>query len=187
VTTEYLADPQELAAWLGRPADDPKLLAALTAATRRFRGAVGHRMDLVADDEVTLDGNGREALLLPVWPTTAVSSVELDGEALVEGTDFSWSEAGILRRLGCACWPDRLRCITVVYSHGFGPSLENIPEDAQEAVIDQARTMFVVVPGVQSRAVGGQSVTFGATAAVGVSDQWAKAVARYKVRTGSDL
>jgi len=47
--------------------------------------------------------------------------------------------------------------------------------------------MFTVVPGVQSRAVGGQSVTFGATAAVGVSDQWSKAVARYKVRTGSDL
>jgi hypothetical protein len=187
VATEYLADPNELAVWLGKPADDLKLLAALRAATRRFRGAVGHRMDLVVDDEVTLDGNGRESILLPVWPTTAVTSVELDGEALVEGTDYSWSEAGMLRRLGCACWPNRLRCIAVVYSHGFGPDLDDIPEDAQEAVIDQARTMFTVVPGVQSRAVGGQSVTFGATAAVGVSDQWSKAVARYKVRTGSDL
>ncbi|MGW9237990.1 mobile element protein [[Kitasatospora] papulosa] len=184
---EFLADPAELAVWLGKPADDPKLLAALKAATRRFRGAVGHSMDLVPDDEVTLDGNGRESVLLPVWPTVAVTSVELDGVALVEGTDYSWSDIGVLRRLGCARWPDRLRCIDVVYSHGWGLTLDSIPEDVQEAVIDQARTMFTVVPGVQSRAVGGQSVTFGATAAVGVSDQWSKAVARYKVRTGSDL
>lgn len=184
---EFLADPVELATWLGKPDDDPKLLAALRAATRRFRGAVGHVVDLVVDDEVTLDGNGRESLLLPVWPVTAVTSVELDGEALVDGTDYSWSEAGMLRRLGCLCWPDRLRCLDVVYSHGFGSALDSVPQDIQEAVIDQARTMFTVVPGVQSRAVGGQSVTFGATAAVGVSDQWSKAVARYKVRTGSDL
>jgi hypothetical protein len=187
VAIEFLADPVELATWLGQQADEPKMLAALRAATRRFRGAVGHPMDLVVDDEVTLDGNGRESLLLPVWPTTAVASVELDGEALAEGTDYEWSEAGMLRRLGCLRWPDRLRCVDVVYSHGFGLTLDDIPQDVQEAVIDQARTMFVVVPGVQSRAVGGQSVTFGATAAVGVSDQWSKAVARYKVRTGSDL
>jgi hypothetical protein len=186
VAIEFLADPDELSVWLGKPPNDPKLLAALKAATRRFRGAVGHSVDLVANDEVTLDGNGRESLLLPVWPTTAVASVELDGEALVEGTDYAWSEAGMLRRLGCLYWPDRLRCLDVVYSHGWGPTLDDIPADVQEAVIDQARTMFTVVPGVQSRAVGGQSVTFGATAAVGVSDQWSKAVARHKVRTGSD-
>jgi hypothetical protein len=182
VATEFLADPDELAIWLGKPANDPKLLAALRAATRRFRGAVGHDVDLVEADEVTLDGNGRESLLLPVWPTTDVASVELDGELLVEGTDYQWSDMGALRRLGCYRWPDRLRCLVVVYSHGWNP----IPEDIQEAVIDQARTMFTVPAGVQSRAVGGQSVTFGATAAVGVSSQWSAAVARHKVRTSGD-
>jgi hypothetical protein len=182
VATEFLADPDELSIWLGRPPNDPKLLNSLRAASRRFRGQVGHVVDLVVDDEVTLDGNGRESLLLPVWPTTAVTSVVLDGELLVEGTDYTWSDAGMLRRLGCLCWPDRLRCLVVTYSHGWDP----IPEDIQEVVIDQARTMDTVVPGVQSRAVGGQSVTFGATASVGVSDQWSKAVTRHKIRTGSD-
>lgn len=183
MATEFLADPDELAIWLGKPANDPKLLAALRAASRRFRGAVGHDVDLVSDDAVTLDGNGRESLLLPVWPTTAVASVELDGELLVEGTDYQWSDMGALRRLGCRRWPDRLRCLAVVYSHGWDP----IPEDIQEAVIDQARTMFTVPAGVQSRAVGGQSMTFGATAAVGVSSQWSAAVARHKVRTSGDV
>lgn len=178
-----LADATELAVWLGKPPDDPKLMAALTAASRRFRGAVGHDVDLVEGDVVTLDGNGRESLLLPVWPTAAVASVVLDGVTLVEGTDYAWSDAGLLRRLGCQFWPDRLRCLVVTYSHGWTV----VPEDIQEAVIDQARTMFSVPAGVQSKAVGGQSVTFGATAAVGVSSQWSAAVNRHKVRTGSDI
>ncbi|MFT2014595.1 mobile element protein [Streptomyces sp. 796.1] len=178
---DYLADPAELAVWLGVPADDLRLLAALTAASRRFRGAVGHRVTLVAGDTVTLDGGGRRSLLLPVWPTIAVSSVRLDDVALVDGTDYSWSESGVLRRLGCG-WPDRLRCVRGVYDHGWAVT----PEDIQEVVLDQARTIYTVLPGIQSKTVGGQSVTFGAQAAIGVTDQWARAVARHKVRTSGD-
>lgn len=178
---EFLADPAELAVWLGKPADDPKLLSALRAATRRFRGAVGHPVTLVTDEVVKLDGGGRRALLLPVWPTTAVASVILDGTTLVEHTDYEWSDAGVLRRLGCT-WPDSLRCLEVTYSHGWAV----IPEDIQEAVIDQARSMYTVVPGLQSKTVGAQSVTFGAQAAIGVTSQWSAAVARHKVRTSGD-
>jgi hypothetical protein len=135
----------------------------------------------VVDDEVVLDGNGRKSVLLPVWPTTAVASVTLDGELLVEHTDYEWSGAGILRRL-CALWPDRLRCLTVTYSHGWA----EVPKDIQEAVIDQARSMDTVVPGLQSKTVGAQSVTFGAQAAIGVTSQWSAAVDRHKVRTSGD-
>ncbi|MEU9498247.1 mobile element protein [Streptomyces sp. NPDC048196] len=180
---EFLADPAELATWLGRDEDDPKLLAALRAATRRFRGAVGHPVTLVTDDVVTLDGNGRESLLLPVWPTVAVSEVLLDGVALVEGTDYAWSEAGMLRLLGGARWPDRLRCVQATYTHGWADN----PEDVQEVVLDQARTIFTVRPGVQTMQTGGQTIGYGAQAAVGVTDQWARAVDRHKVRTGGDV
>ena len=181
-TDDYLAEPAELAVWLGKPPDDPRLLAALQAATRRFRGAVRHRVTLVENDEVILDGNGREALLLPVWPTTAVTSVYLDDVLLVEGTDYAWSDSGELRRLGCT-WPNRLRCLRVIYSHGWDP----VPEEIAEVVIDQARTIYTIVPGVQSKAVGGQSTTFGAQAAIGVTDQWMQAVDRHKVRTSGDV
>jgi hypothetical protein len=180
---EFLADPAELATWLGRDEDDPKLLAALRAASRRFRGAVGHLVTLVTDEVVTLDGNGRESLLLPVWPTVAVAGVLLDGQEVVDGTDFAWSDAGMLRRLGGERWPDRLRCVQVTYTHGW----TDVPEDIQEAVIDQARTIFTVRPGLQTMQTGGQTLTFGATAATGVTDQWARAVDRHKVRTGGDV
>ncbi|MFI0914310.1 mobile element protein [Streptomyces abikoensis] len=182
MATDLLADPAELAVWLGRPADDPKLLAALQAASRRFRGAVGHPVTIVAGETLRLDGTGREALLLPVWPTVAVSSVKLDGTTLVEAADYAWSQAGMLRRLGGTCWPDRLGCLEVTYTHGWA----QVPDDIAEVVIDQARALYTVTPGVQSKAVGGQSVTFGAQAAVGVTDQWTRAVNRHKVRTGSD-
>jgi len=177
-TDTPLADPEELAVWLRVPSSDPLLLAALTSASRRFRGAVGHEVTRVDDDEVTLDGNGRESLLLPVWPTIAVTKVLLDGEELVEGTDYEWSEAGILRRLGCQVWPDRLRCIKVTYSHGW----VEIPTDISEAVIEQARAGYSGQPGLKSKAVGGQSVTW----ETGVTSQWSKAVERHQVQTGSD-
>jgi hypothetical protein len=182
---EFLADPAELAVKLGRAEDDPQLLAALRAASRRFRGQVGHRVNLVANDVAVLDGNGRESILLPVWPTTAVAEVLLDDQALTEGSDYSWSEAGILRRLGWNIWPDRLRCLQVTYTHGW-PTGE-IPEDIQEAVLERAEAGFTIPVGVQSKAVGGQSVTFGAQAASGATEAWISTVNRHKVRSSGDV
>lgn len=182
MAADYLADPSELADWLGVPASDAKLLRALGAASRRFRGAVRHPVTLVEDDAVTLDGNGRSSLLLPAAPVTAVTEVQLDGEVLVEGEDYDWSADGFLRRLCGLCWPNRLRCIDMVYSHGDA----EVPGDIQEVVIDQARAIFTVLPGVQSRQVGGQSVTFGAQAATGVTAQWTAAVERHRIGPGDD-
>lgn len=182
---QFLADPVELAVELGRAEDDPKLIAKLRAATRRFRGQVGHRVHLVEDDVVMLDGNGRQSILLPVWPTRSVAEVLLDGQELTEGTDYSWSEAGILRRLGCWHWPDKLRCLQVTYTHGWPD--DEIPEDIQEAVGERTQAAFNIPVGVQSKAVGGQSVTFGAQAASGATEAWLLAVGRHKVRTSGDV
>lgn len=178
-TTDYLAAPEDLAAWLGVPDNDPKLLQALAAASSRFRGAVRHHVSLVADDQVVLDGNGKESLLLPAAPVTAITSLKLDGAALAYGTDYEWSADGFLRRVGDR-WPDRLRCIEVVYSHGFEP----VPEDIAEVVIDQARAQYTVRPGLTSMTVGGQSVGFGAQASIGVTSQWTTAVEKYQLNRG---
>lgn len=178
-TTDYLADPADLAVWLGVPADDAKLLQALGAASSRFRGAVRHHVSLVAGDTVTLDGNGKESLLLPAAPVTSVASVTLDGEVLVYDADYRWSEDGFLRRVG-RYWPDKLRCIEVVYSHGYA----QIPEDIAEVVIDQARAQYTVRPGLTSMTVGGQSVGFGAQASIGVTSQWTTMVEKYRINHG---
>lgn len=177
-TTDLLADPGELAIWLGVPETDPKLLTALGAASRRFRGAVRHSVSLVNGETIRLDGNGTNSLLLPAAPVVAVASVSIDDETLA-ADGYEWSADGFLRRVG-GCWPARLRCIEVVYSHGWFP----VPDDIQEVVIDQAQAIYAVQPGVQQKTVGSQSVTFGALAATGVTAQWAAVVERYQLNRG---
>ncbi|MFF1709315.1 mobile element protein [Streptomyces sp. NPDC058268] len=179
-TTDYLADPADLAIWLGVPDTDPKLLQALGAASSRFRGQVRHHVSLVTDDEFTLDGTGTRSILLPAQPVTAVASLRLEGAELVDGTDFEWSQDGYVRRLGCGLWPNKLRCIQGVYSHGYAV----IPEDIAEAVIDQARSQYIVRPGVATMQVGGQQVGFGAQASIGVTAQWSAAVEKYRLNRG---
>ncbi|GGU52601.1 mobile element protein [Streptomyces lavendofoliae] len=179
VATDPLADPAELAVWLGVPETDPKLLAALNAASRRFRGAVRHPVSLVSGDTVVLDGTGAHSLLLPAAPVVSVESVELEGAALTAGTDYDWSADGYLRRL-TTTWPDRLRCLHVTYTHGYAL----IPEDIKEVVIDQARAMYRVQPGVQTMQVGGQSIGFGAQASIGVTAQWSAMVEKYRLNRG---
>jgi hypothetical protein len=176
---EPLADAEELAVSLGVPADDPKLLWALNAASKRFRGAVRHPVSAVTGDSFVLDGAGQESVLLPAAPVTAVTSLELDGELLTAGADYEWSADGFLRRLR-GRWPDRLRCIAGAYDHGYTV----IPDDIQEVVVDQARALYRIEPGLASKTVGGQSVQFGTQAAIGVTAQWTAAVERYRLNRG---
>lgn len=65
-------------------------------------------------------GTGTRKLILPRWPVTAVESVTLteDDEVLVHGSDYTWSAAGILTRVG-AYWPCHDRAIEVVDTAGF--------------------------------------------------------------------
>lgn len=183
-TAPLLADPEELARWLPIPADDPRLLDVLRKASNRFRSAVHWSVHLAEEDLVVLDGDGSTTLTLPQTQVTEVASVQVDGQPLVVGTDVRWSQVGVLRRTS-GCWPDRLRALDVVYSHGFDP----IPEDIQDVVIEQARLAFSVVPGLSSMQVGGESLTFDSgrpwsTQQIGTTAAWATAVENYRINRG---
>lgn len=173
-----LADPARLAIWLPVSADHPKLLEALRAASSRFAGAVRHPVRLVTGDTVTLYGDCTDRLLLPAAPVTAVTEVRVDG-VLLEASGYRVrKDAGVLRRMG-GVWEDWAE-IEVDWSHGWDP----IPDDVQEVVIDQARTIFRVTPGVQTIQAGGESVTYGVQAAVGVTSQWTAAVEAHRLNRG---
>ncbi|WP_322974181.1 mobile element protein [Actinacidiphila epipremni] len=175
----YLADPADLAVWLPVPADDPKLLAALAAASKRFAGAVRHPVRAVLGDTTTLYGDCTDRLLLPAAPVLRIVSVTVDGTALEAGTSYKVRrDASVLRRIGDV-WPDWAE-VDVVWDHGYDP----IPDDVQEVVIDQARSLFRVQPGVQTIQAGGEAITYGAQAAVGVTAQWTTAVERYRLNRG---
>jgi hypothetical protein len=151
----------------------------LRAASSRFVGAVRHPVRLVENDTVTLYGDATDRLLLPAAPVVTVTAVTLDGDPLTPGTHYRVRrDAGILRRIG-GVWPDWAE-VSVTYSHGYDP----IPEEIEEAVIDQARTIYRVQPGVQTVQAGGESITYGAQAAIGVTSQWTAAVENYRLNRG---
>lgn len=169
-----LADPEELADKLEISKDDRKLLAELRSASRKFLGAVRPVSFTPVDGaEMWLNGDGSTTLLLPVCPVRAVTEVTVNGQDV---EDFQWSEEGVLRRV--TRWPDRLRSVKATVDHGF----EEIPEDVQAAVLDQAEAGYNTRRGVQSVSVDGQAVTYGAREAVGVTQMWSDTVARYQLR-----
>ncbi|PZH18763.1 mobile element protein [Streptomyces sp. NTH33] len=174
----YLADPQDLAVLLKLPADDVRLLAALRAATRRFRGQVRHPVSLVTDDTVFLDGSGRAVLRLPATPVLKVHTVLVDDQA-IEGVRVR-RQAGLLLHPD-GCWPEWSE-ITVTYDHGQDP----VPGEVAEAVIDQARAIYRTDPAIQQITTGTESVSFAATAAVGITSQWAAAVEAHRLNRGDD-
>ncbi|MFJ2702978.1 mobile element protein [Streptomyces sp. NPDC087428] len=174
----YLADPAELATFLKLPPDDLRLLAALRAATRRFRGAVRHPVSLVTDDTVHLDGTGRALLHLPAAPVVRLGDVLVD-EQLLNGVRAKRRSGVLLHPSGC--WPDWAE-ITVTYDHGHA----TVPEEVAEAVIDQARAIYRLDPAIQQITTGTESVSFAATAAVGITSQWQAAVEANRLNRGDD-
>ncbi|MER7696168.1 MULTISPECIES: mobile element protein [unclassified Streptomyces] len=175
---EFLAEPAELATFLKKPADDLKLLAALRAATRRFRGAVRHPVSLVTEDTTYVDGNGRAMLHLPAAPIVQLREVLVD-DVLLSGVKAKRRAGVLLHPSGC--WPEWSE-ITVVWDHGLDP----IPDEVAEAVIDQARAIYRLDPAIQQITTGSESVSFAATAAVGVTSQWQSAVEAHRLNRGDE-
>lgn len=174
----YLADPADLAALLNVPVTDVQMLAALRAASRRFRGQVRHPVSLVTGDTVFLDGTGKAVLPLPAAPVLAVTAVEVDGVALT-GVKVR-RQAGLLLHPD-GCWPQWSE-VAVTYDHGHNPP----PEDVAEVVVDQARVIYRTDPAIQQITTGTESVSFAATAAVGVTEQWRAAVEAHRLNRGDD-
>lgn len=131
------------------------ILAGVEAAVQ---GYTHQTIELVEDDEITLDGNGTDFLLLPEFPVTACE-VSDDGEALVEGEDedFVFYRSGIVRRQGGAVWPAERGVLTVTYTHGYDP----VPEDVKLIVKAAAARAFGNPDGLASEAKGAYQVNYG--------------------------
>lgn len=65
------------------------------------------------------------------------------------------------------------------------PIIPALPEDIQGAVLGLAQVLMNMEPGIQSRTVLGDTVSFGRWATVGETQEWSDAVANYQLRSGS--
>ena len=129
-----IATLTELAAFLrveaftAGPEEDAATLA-LELAEGTVKAELAQAIDRVTDDELTLDGSGGYALLLPELPVIDVTGVAVretiedafsvltaDSDYVVElGID---GRRGVIRRVGTR-WPADGGSIVVTYSHGY--------------------------------------------------------------------
>ena len=188
-----LASARELAAITGRSAADQNLVAALRAASSRFRGKVGHSVSLATETLREFDGDGTSSLYLEAIPIVSVDALLVDDVALAAGTDYRVSKRAGLVKLTHGRFPRLLGCIQATYTHGYDATpdtdedvlpLPNMPGDIQTAVLELAQTILTVTPGVQAQTVLGDSITFGAAATIGATQQWSDTVAAYTVGRG---
>lgn len=174
----YLGNPQDLAVLLNLEPTDIRLLTALRAASSRFRDQVRHPVSLVTEDMTFLDGNGKAVLALPAAPIRTLHSVTVDGQVLT-GVRAKRQSGLLLHPDGC--WPEWSE-ITVLWDHGLDP----VPAGIAEVVVDQARVIYRTDPAIQQITTGTESVSFAATAAVGITEQWRAAVEAYRLNRGDN-
>lgn len=144
--------------------------ALLDASSSLIRGHCGWSISREVDVDLVLDGNGRGVLLLPTLKLEA-AAVTVDERLLVDGLDYEWSAAGMLRRL-CHVWPDgyrsqgvwprRFRSVGAVITHGHDP----VPTEIQElctVVAARVVTPAGASPGMKAETIGSYSYTAGAS------------------------
>ena len=172
------------------PANSPKIELAARRATDRFCGETNRTFERKTET-VHLNGSGTRTLLLPGAPVTAITTVAVagvtfaaysDAEPYARDTYQADLNAGILRASGI--WPEGLGNITVNYTHGFG-TIDDVPGDIQDAVLEHAVTIAMVMAHLQQESGGSTSATYGQTALVGTTAKWVNTVEKYRLQAAT--
>lgn len=88
-------------------------------ADAAIRAYCGWHIAPVVTETLTVDGSGTSVLLLPTLHIASVASVLELGIALVDGTGYEWSVAGLLCKQQWSRWTDRPRGVVVELTHGY--------------------------------------------------------------------
>jgi len=139
---------------------------ALAEATAAIRNYCHQYIELVEDEEITLDCAGGNRLFLPELPVTEVGGVIEDGEALTPGSDeeYQLGQYGILYRVG-QDWTAGVQIVQITYTHGYA----EIPDDICGVCTRAAARTYQAglraaedgaVPGVAGKSLGDFSVSY---------------------------
>lgn len=149
--TELLVSGLEFAHHRGVTWDptDLQSILVLESACDMARTYTGQEFTLVEDDEVRLDGTGKDGLMLPQLPIVEVTEIVVeDDDPLDLSEDVYVGTAGILWRAYPCRWPLGHGNIAVTYSHGYAA----IPADLRQAIFEIADVL------IANGASGGQII-----------------------------
>lgn len=162
---DQLCEPEDVASLLQRDLDAYQTVMLIECATAVVQAAAGgQRIVLVEDDAGDITGTTDAYLRLPQTPVSEVSDVELDGDALVEGTDFRRRGARLWRAEGWAtCWGEP-STVTFTYTHGYAAGRQEL-QLGRGAVLGLIRGLFDNPTGVSREAIDDYSVAYEAMSA----------------------
>lgn len=182
---------QDIADFLQIEVDEPAAMRAITEATIAIKNYCHQEIELVEDDEITLDvGERKTKLFLPELPVVELSEVIEDGELLTEDDDYKLGQWGILYRMPSgAIWAEGIQIVTMIYTHGYA----EIPQDIVSVCTRAASRAYQAgllsadsegVPGIASKALGDFSVSFQPSGSEGTMGASA---ARFLLQSEKDL
>lgn len=158
------------------PAEQTRADALLVIASGLIQDEAKKVIELVEDDVWTTPGTPDDMIRLPETPVISVSSVELDGQPLIEGSDWYIEGAAICRipavttvltgglideaftfPLGTGFgWP--AQTLTITYSHGYDSS--NVPESAKAICMEAVVRAWVNPGSVARETIGNVSTIY---------------------------
>jgi hypothetical protein len=162
------ASTDELAARLGLTLTEDEETRAETLlglASELIQSETGQTIELVEDDELTRNGSASPRLRLPERPVVEVSAVELDGDALLEGTDWYLDGDELVRTHGTISgpfgpfgfgWGGPEAELAITYSHGFDP----IPGAVKAACLEVVVRVWTNPGAVSSESYGNEQVSY---------------------------
>lgn len=124
--------------------------------------ADGQRIVEVVDDEIAegdFMGTSDRWLQLPQWPVSAVSDLEVDGEALTLGTDYKRFGARLWRHCGWADCPTVPSTITLTYTHGFAAGDQRL-QPGRGAALGLVRGVWDNPTGASNERIDDYSVSY---------------------------
>lgn len=164
MSTDPFIAPSDLVAYLGRGGTaDPGMLIATDAACDMVRTYTGQQIG-AGTTTITLDGTGRDALLLPERPVRAAGTVNVDGTAVTDYVVDAHRGMLIRKTAGetaptytTVSWPDGRQNVTVTYEHGYEDA--DLPRDVRGIALAIAARLAVQGPAIQET-IGQTSIRY---------------------------
>lgn len=153
----------DVKAWLGitDTNSDSLLTAMISQISAEIRTFTNRDIYPVGTYTETLSGNGRQSIVMPQYPITAVSSLTVDGVAIparqgATGSGYVFDDAGIY--LDGYTFARGVKNVSVTYSAGFA----TLPPDLQRACIEWVafRQSEQAHIGLRSKSIGNESASF---------------------------
>lgn len=162
----------------GLPSSDPRLALAIKRASNRFYGDTNRQALLEQDYQERHYLDGGRTILLRAAPVVSTASVTFQADG---GTPYALTaadyrlepQAGILRL------PSSYHgLVTIDYRAGYA----EIPGDVEDAVLEHAATVAMVMAHLQQEGGGNTQASYGKEAMVGTTAKWTTAVRRYNLQ-----